>query len=242
MDILDRVDKAAGWFVAGVFTVSTVASTYDSYTGLRTWALEHGDHALKADLFPLFIDTFALGAEAFMFRASLRGWGWGAKIVGWFVAGVGLALSVALNVGQYHSTDWLTQATQGVAPLAAFLSLLVGSIMFEKSIQAEKKKQEAAEQPAEEPVEVPVAVDDDTESVDSQDAVNDAVVPPVVVVVDDELAALFKLAEEQFAKDISKGHVTGVGRIKRELGGGQRKVRQVQAHLADVIKQQALAA
>lgn len=235
MDILERADQAAGWFVAGVFTVSTAASTYDSYTGLRTWALEHGDAAVKADLFPLFIDAFALGAEAFMFRAALRGWGWGAKLVGWVVAGAGLALSIALNVGQYHSTDWLTQGTQGIAPLAAFFSLLVGSIMFEQSMK-ESKKQDAAEQPAE----TVVTVQDDTESVDSKDAVDEAEEPQAVAVSDD-LAELFQRAELTFAADIRRGHKTGLGRIKKELGGGQRKIRDIQHHLDTVIKTQNLA-
>lgn len=226
MDILKTADTAAGWFVAAIFTVSTGASTFDSYAGLRAWALEHGDTGVKADLFPLFIDAFALAAEAFMFRASLRGWGWGAKIVGWLVAGAGLALSIALNVGQLHSSDWLTQGTQGVAPLAAFFSLLVGSIMFEESLHQEKIKADEAEQA-------------------EQDALPDTPVPPPVAAVETlqaEYDGLFASARETFAEDIQRGHLTGVTKIKKHLHVGDGKAPLVQAHLAEAIRQQAIAA
>lgn len=62
----------------------------------------------------------------------IRGWQRRDRIAGWTVAGLGLAASVAGNVGQAASGNWTVSLTAAVPPPAAAASLAVGFGVFKR--------------------------------------------------------------------------------------------------------------
>ena len=209
---VDIMARLRGFIVQAVTTIvvlSTVASTIESYMGLRAWAAEHAIVGLGADIFPLFIDSFPLAAEGVLIVAYIDRWKGRARVLPWVVLTFGLAVSVALNVGQIHSTDEYTLGTHGTFPLATWLSLLVGTAMF-KRIMANKPK--------------PVTELDETD-----DEMEYVVVPAI--------GPDLKAAEAAFDEHIKVGRVPGLNLIRREVHVGPAKATIIKAHLSKLAAQ-----
>lgn len=206
---------------AAVVVVINVTSTGASYMGLRAWANGHEMIGAGGYLFPLFIDTFPLLAEVALFVGMVAGWSWRVKAVPAVIITLGVFLSVALQVGVSKSPDWATRATHGMAPVAAWLSLAIGTLIFELIVS---NKPEIVPEVVPEVVPIP---EDETVPVPP-------VVPlpvPVTVPGGLDLAA----AVEAFQTDIERGHVTGVNKIRETLHIGHGKAAIVNAYLSALV-------
>jgi hypothetical protein len=205
---------------AGVVVVINVTSTGASYMGLRAWATGHETVGAGGYLFPLFIDTFPLLAEVALFIGMVAGWRWRIKLIPVLINAAGTCLSVALQVGVCKSPDWTTRATHGMAPVAAWLSLALGTLVFELVVNNKPKT-------AEEPVVTVVDTDVDT-TVDTDVDTELEVVPPPAL----ELVAA---AQEVFAHEIARGHKPGLRKIRQELHVGHEKAAFVSQHLGQLV-------
>lgn len=122
--------------ITGIVVTSTATSTVESYMGLRAWAAQHGDVGLGSYIFPGFIDAFPLAAEAALILAYLDHWKTRSRVLLWVILTTGLVVSVGLNVGHIYreSTDPWTWVTNGSAPVATWLSLVVGTQVFKRTM------------------------------------------------------------------------------------------------------------
>lgn len=221
-DLMDILARIRAWIIRAVTVInviSTVTSTAESYMGLRAWAAGHGMVGFGAGIFPGFIDAFPLAAEGVLIIAYIDHWRGRARVLMWLVLTGGLAVSVGLNVGHIHTTDMWTLVTNGVPPVATWLSLLVGTAMF-KRIMANR----------------PVP-----------DVVPDVVPEPEPVVDDTEYVSVsasgpdLQAAAAAFADDLSTGRVPGLNRIRTALGVGHTKAPVIQAYLRELATQRAAA-
>ena len=111
----------------GLLAIAGSAAAFvQSYRGLYEWAGRHGLSGLWALFWPLQVDVFIAAGELALFVVIVRQW---QRRRMWMAAGVaviGLAVSVAGNVGHAAHADWVSRATAAVPPLAAALALAVG--------------------------------------------------------------------------------------------------------------------
>ena len=213
---LQNIRAYAVRMAAGVVVVINATGTLESFMGLRAWAQGHELVGAGGYLFPLFIDTFPLLAEVALFVGLLDGWRWKAKAVPAVVITAGVVLSVALQVGVSTSPDWATRATHGMAPVAAWLSLVIGTLMFELIV---------ANKPKAVPDAVHVPVPEDTVPIPVPVPV------PVAIPGGLDLAA----AAEAFREDIDRGRVPGVNRIRKTLHVGHGAAAIVSAHFNALV-------
>jgi hypothetical protein len=101
-----RVARAVAlWAIALVITVASAASFAESYRGLFVWALHHGLAGFWAAAFPLQVDSFIGVGELVLFIATVDRWTWQHRAGAWAVALLGLAVSVAGNIGHVAAHD-----------------------------------------------------------------------------------------------------------------------------------------
>lgn len=207
--------------VTGIVVLSIVSGTAESFMGLRAWAVEHGIVGAGSFLFPCIVDAFPLAAEGVLILAYIDRWKWKPRVVLWVVLTLGLAVSVALNVGSIHSTDNLTLATHGAFPVATWLSLVVGTVMFKRVMANKPAPVALAEEPDEPDVmdqpEPDQELDDELEYVSMQASLPD-----------------LKAAAEAFSADLEAGKVPGLNRIRTTLKVGHAKAPVIQAHLREL--------
>jgi hypothetical protein len=226
MDKLMTLRARAQIVVAGIVVVSTVASIADSYLGLLGWAIGHGYSGLSAYLFPGFIDAFPLAGEITLFVAMVDHWDWKARVYPWIAIVSGLVVSVAANVGHVRTTDVLTQGTQGLPPVAAWMSLVVGLGLL-KRIMANRPKAEPVadaepladwelellEEPADEPHD---ELDNELED------------------LLDKSGPDLEKAAATFADDLKAGRVPGLNRIRATCHVGHTNAPIIQRHLREL--------
>jgi hypothetical protein len=129
-----RFRTAALWAIAALITAASAASFSESYRGLLSWALRHGLAGFWAAAFPVQVDTFIAVGELVLFVAMVDQWDWPRKLGAWAVALLGLAISVAGNIGHLAAADLSSRATAGVPPLAAFAALWLGLTVLKSVI------------------------------------------------------------------------------------------------------------
>jgi len=117
---------AALWGIAVLIVTAAGAAFAESYRGLWTWAEHHGLTGVWAAAFPLQIDLFVAVGELVLFIAMTDRWAWRHRAGAWAVALLGLAASVAGNVGHVAAHDLQSRGTAAVPPLAAFAALWLG--------------------------------------------------------------------------------------------------------------------
>ena len=105
--------------IAAVIAAASLTSFAESYRGLYDWAREHGLSGLWAAAWPLQLDTFIAVGELALFVALADRWAARSRTGAWRVTLLGLAASVAGNVGHVHSHLLSDRATAAVPPLAA---------------------------------------------------------------------------------------------------------------------------
>lgn len=117
---------AALWAIAVLTATADGAAFTESYRGLFEWAQHHGLAGFWAAAFPAQVDTFIVIGEMALFVAMVGRWEWRDRLAAWAVALLGLAVSIAGNVGHVAAHDLQTRGTAAVPPVAAFGALWLG--------------------------------------------------------------------------------------------------------------------
>ncbi|HEY1705936.1 MAG TPA: DUF2637 domain-containing protein [Trebonia sp.] len=117
---------AALWGIAALIATADGAAFTESYRGLLEWAEHHLLGGFWAAAFPLQVDLFIVVGELVLFIAMADRWGWRDRLSAWAVAALGLAVSVAGNVGHIAAHDLQSRGTAAVPPVAAFGALWLG--------------------------------------------------------------------------------------------------------------------
>ncbi|MGH3164963.1 MAG: DUF2637 domain-containing protein [Trebonia sp.] len=133
----ERTRRAALYAIGIIAVLASVDALAHSYTGLYAWALHHRLGGWQAMSWPAEIDVFLVVGELALYVAYLDSWSGRDRIWPWLSAVVGLAVSVAGNVGHIQSllgvpvtvTDRLTAAA---SPVAAFAGLMIGFLVLKK--------------------------------------------------------------------------------------------------------------
>lgn len=115
---------------------AAVASFAESYRALMIWAMTHGLHGLWAGMFPVQVDSFIAVGELALFVALADQWTTRSRSGAWLVTGLGLAVSVAANVGHVAGHDVASRFTASVPPLAASAALAVGLGVLKRVVAA----------------------------------------------------------------------------------------------------------
>jgi hypothetical protein len=123
---LARYRSWAFWALAVVVVVATVAGQTESFNGLYNWFANHGITGFWADFAPLMVDSFTVIGELAIFVALTGHWVWKKRFLPWSSVVLGLAASVAGNVGDKagHPVSW--QLTAMIPPLAGALGIMIG--------------------------------------------------------------------------------------------------------------------
>jgi hypothetical protein len=121
-----RLRKAALITTGVLVAAASLVSFAESYRGLLLWASHHGLHGVWAVAWPLQVDVFIAVGELALFvaladRSPVR-----SRVAAWGVTVLGLAASVAGNVGHITGSDLASRVTAAVPPLAAAAALTVG--------------------------------------------------------------------------------------------------------------------
>ena len=124
--ILRTPRRAALVAITVLVAAGSVVSFAESYRGLLSWAREHGLTGAWAVLWPLQVDVFIAVGELALFVALADAWPRRSRSGAWAVTLLGLAVSVAGNVGHVAGHSVATRATAAVPPLAAAAALAVG--------------------------------------------------------------------------------------------------------------------
>lgn len=125
-DFLARYVTWALWLLAIIVCAATVTGLVESYNGLYIWFATHGIAGFWADYAPLMVDSFTVVGELAIFAGISRHWEWKSRILPWLSAFVGIAASVAGNVGDKigHALSW--ELTAAVPPLAGAFGIVIG--------------------------------------------------------------------------------------------------------------------
>lgn len=115
-----RVARAAAlWAIAIIIAAASGASFAESYRGLYVWALHHGLSGFWAAAFALQVDSFIGVGELVLFIATVDQWRLRHRAGAWVVALLGLAVSVAGNIGHVGATDAQSRGTAAVPPASS---------------------------------------------------------------------------------------------------------------------------
>ena len=134
--------------IAAIIAAASLTSFAESYRGLYDWAREHGLSGLWAAAWPLQLDTFIAVGELALFVALADRWTVRSRVGAWAVTLLGLAASVAGNVGHVHSRLLSDRATAAVPPLAAAAALAVGLGVLKRVVEAHHRNASAEHQGA----------------------------------------------------------------------------------------------
>jgi hypothetical protein len=132
--------RAALYAIGAIAILASVNALAHSYAGLYEWAVHHRLTGWQATSWPAEIDVFLAVGELALYVAYLDGWPARWRIWPWATALIGLAVSVAGNIGHIQAmpgqpvilADRLTAAT---SPLAAFAGLSVGLLVLKMTRQ-----------------------------------------------------------------------------------------------------------
>jgi Protein of unknown function (DUF2637) len=122
--------------IAVVVGASALTSFAESYRGLFDWAREHTLTGTWAAVWPLMVDSFIAVGELALFVGLADRWRLRQRLGAWATTLVGLAVSVAGNVGHVHGQLLSDRATAAVPPLAAFAALWVGLGVLKRVVAA----------------------------------------------------------------------------------------------------------
>lgn len=124
--VLRTFRTAALWAIGILTAMASGAAFSESYRGLLLWAEHHGLAGFWAAVFPAQVDLFIVIGELVLFVAMVARWSWRDRAGAWAVALLGLAVSIAGNVGHVAATDLQSRGTAAVPPVAAFGALWLG--------------------------------------------------------------------------------------------------------------------
>ena len=130
-----RTRRAALYAIGAIAILASANALAHSYAGLYDWAVHHRLTGWQAMSWPAEIDVFLAVGELALYVAYLDGWPGRQRIWPWATALIGLAVSVAGNIGHVQAVpgqpvivaDRLTAAT---SPVAAFAGLAIGLLVL----------------------------------------------------------------------------------------------------------------
>jgi DNA-binding transcriptional ArsR family regulator len=128
--------RAALAAIAALVAAASVTSFAESFRGLQEWAARHGLHGIWAFVWPLQVDVFIVVGELALFVALADQWDRRSRYSAWCVTLLGLAVSVAGNVGHVAGNDLASRATAAIPPLAAASALAVGLGVLKRVVAA----------------------------------------------------------------------------------------------------------
>lgn len=243
-----RVPRTAALVtIAAVIAAASLVSFAESYRGLYDWAREHGLTGLWAAAWPLQLDTFIAVGELALFVALADRWSARSRAGAWAVTLLGLAASVAGNVGHVHSHLLTDRATAAVPPLAAAAALAVGLGVLKRVVQAHHQSApggapgllpEAAPRPAHESA-PEVRPEGAFAPAPGAPALNGQAHPgrsrstPAQRTPDRirSAPASDTDAELHYASELAEGRIPSQRRIRADLHVGQDRARQIREHL-----------
>jgi hypothetical protein len=135
-EVLRVLRIAALWATAGFVAAASLTAFAESYRGLFEWARHHGLSGAWAYAWPLQVDVFIAVGELALFVALADRWAPRSRYAAWACTGVGLAVSVAGNVGHVASHTLTSRATAAVPPIAAAAALAVGLGVLKRIVEA----------------------------------------------------------------------------------------------------------
>jgi hypothetical protein len=135
-----KTRRAALYAIGAIAILASANALAHSYAGLYDWAVHHRMGGWQAKSWPAEIDVFLAVGELALYIAYLDGWPARQRIWPWATALIGLAVSVAGNIGHIQAepsrpvilADRLTAAT---SPIAAFAGLSVGLLVVKMTRQ-----------------------------------------------------------------------------------------------------------
>jgi len=135
-----RTRQAALYAIGAIAILASVNALTHSYAGLYVWAVHHRLSGWQAKSWPAEIDVFLAIGELALYVAYLDCWPARQRIWPWTTALVGLAVSIAGNIGHIQAqpghpvilADRLTAAT---SPVAAFAGLTIGLLVLKMTRQ-----------------------------------------------------------------------------------------------------------
>lgn len=130
---------AALWGLAVLIATADGAAFSESYRGLLDWAEHHGLSGFWAAAFPLQVDLFIVVGELVLFIAMADRWNRRDRTGAWAVALLGLAVSIAGNVGHVAAHDLQSRGTAAVPPVAAFGALWLGLGVLKRILRTRQK-------------------------------------------------------------------------------------------------------
>ena len=130
-----KTRRAALYAIGTIAILASLNALAHSYAGLYDWAGHHRLSGWQAMSWPAEIDVFLAVGELALYVAYLDGWPARQRVWPWATVLVGLAVSVAGNVGHIQAepgrtvilADRLTAAT---SPVAAFAGLAIGLLVL----------------------------------------------------------------------------------------------------------------
>ncbi len=140
-----RSRRAALYALGAIAILASTNALAHSYAGLYDWAVHHRLSGWQAKSWPAEIDVFLAVGELALYVAYLDGWPARQRIWPWATALIGLAVSIAGNIGHIQAqpgrpvilAERLTAAT---SPIAAFAGLAIGLLVLKMTRPVEKSR------------------------------------------------------------------------------------------------------
>jgi hypothetical protein len=135
-----RTRQAALYAIGAIAIGASANALAHSYAGLYEWAVHHRLSGWQAKSWPAEIDVFLAVGELALYVAYLDGWPARRRVWPWATALIGLAVSVAGNIGHIqpipgHPVLLADRLTAATSPLAAFAGLTVGLLVLRMNRQ-----------------------------------------------------------------------------------------------------------
>jgi hypothetical protein len=218
--ILRAPRTAALITIAALVAAASLVSFCESFRGLYLWAGEHGLAGLWAAAWPLQIDTFIGVGELALFVALADSWPVRSRAAAWTVTAIGLAVSVAGNVGHITGHDLASRVTAAVPPLAAAAALAVGLGVLKRTVAV-------SDRPV--GIHAPRGHGSDTRS---DSAPGPGAPHPLAPGNGHAAPEGAPEAARRYAAGLAAGELPSIRRIRREMHVGQDRAQSVQAYLA----------
>jgi hypothetical protein len=135
-----RTRRAALYAIGAIAILASANALAHSYAGLYDWAIHHRLTGWQAMSWPAEIDVFLAVGELALYVAYLDGWPARQRVWPWTTALIGLAVSIAGNVGHIqpvpgHPVILADRLTAATSPVAAFAGLTVGLLVLKMTRQ-----------------------------------------------------------------------------------------------------------
>lgn len=130
-----KTRRAALCAIGVIALLASMNALAHSYAGLYDWAIHHRLGGWQAMSWPAEIDVFLAVGELALYVAYLDGWPTRQRIWPWATALIGLAVSVAGNIGHIqaepgHPVIMADRLTAATSPIAAFAGLAIGLLVL----------------------------------------------------------------------------------------------------------------